>query len=178
MADFRIAYDFTQLNEGGATYTNRPTDRGGPTKFGITLATLVYWNFRHSLPKPTAVDVEQLREDLARQIYKELYWDPLLLDQVDSQPVATAIFDIGVNDGPGRSVCFAQRALGFNPAAVDGKVGPGTIAALNRIGTGVLPDFIRAVQDHYIQIVINDPTEITNLHGWLNRSLKLIALLV
>ena len=53
--------------EGG--YVNNPADRGGPTKFGITLKTLKAW--RGS--PVTAWGVEGLGEDEAREIYESEY---------------------------------------------------------------------------------------------------------
>ena len=55
--------------EGWPRYTNRPSDRGGPTKGGITLATLASWRKR----PVTATDVAALDEAEVRAIYRARY---------------------------------------------------------------------------------------------------------
>ena len=53
--------------EGGAAYTNRGDDRGGPTKYGITQGMLA----RARGHEVAAADVEALTEAEARTIYRE-----------------------------------------------------------------------------------------------------------
>jgi lysozyme family protein len=57
--------------EGWPKYTNRASDRGGPTKGGITLATLRAW--RAAQPYVSAADVEALTEAEVRTIYRHRY---------------------------------------------------------------------------------------------------------
>jgi lysozyme family protein len=122
--------------EGGGKYTNNPADKGGPTKFGITLATLQRWRKR----PVTAADVEALTESEARQIYRHLFViEPnftLVLDI--NVEIGIEVVDTGANMGPGVAATFLQRILNvFNARAkfypdlkVDGNVGPATAAAL------------------------------------------------
>lgn len=122
--------------EGGATYTNNPSDSGGPTKFGITQATLSKWRNR----SVTADDVKNLSEKEARQIYLARYWYVPGFNHVApiSPAIADELMDTGVNMGPARAVEFLQRILNafnnrgqFYPdLAVDGKLGPQSMAAL------------------------------------------------
>lgn len=93
-------YDFA-LNgllkdEGG--YTNHPSDPGGPTNFGITLA-----DYRKYINKNgTAEDVKNMTVLQAKSIYKKRYWDAVDADNLPSG-VDYAIFDYGVNSGVGRA---------------------------------------------------------------------------
>jgi lysozyme family protein len=177
MADFNTAYAYT-IEIEKRVFTNDPKDPGGPTKFGITLAVLASWNARNHLPTPTATDVENMSEELAIDIYRTDYWNALNLGQLYEQCVATAVFDMGVNDGPGTSARFLQQAAGFGPTAIDGKIGPTTIRFVNTIGRAILPHFIAYAQNHYVQKVVENPQLIRYLQGWMNRSQKLAALLV
>ncbi len=71
------------LRREGDRYTNHPADRGGPTKYGITLLTLAAYrdamNAGGEHPSATAADVERLTEVEARAIYSIVF-----LQQPDS----------------------------------------------------------------------------------------------
>jgi hypothetical protein len=54
--------------EGG--FVNHPADRGGPTNFGVTQATLASWRGREA----TIDDVRSLTIDEARDIYRTKYY--------------------------------------------------------------------------------------------------------
>jgi lysozyme family protein len=89
--------------EGG--YVNHPSDRGGPTNFGITEAVARAHGFSGSM--------RNLPRSEAAAIYKRLYWLRPRFDQVAkrSQAVAAELFDSGVNMGPSVAATFLQRAL-------------------------------------------------------------------
>lgn len=124
------------LRAEGSAYTNDPADSGGPTKYGITQATLSA--FRGYAVTPD--DVAELTEAEARQIYFKRYWlEPRInLLGAHSMKVAAEVMDTGVNAGPSVAVSMLQRALNaFNDRGqlyadlvVDGKAGPATAAAL------------------------------------------------
>ena len=105
--------------EGG--YVDHPQDRGGPTKFGITQATLS----RH-LGRPASFEeVHRLERTVAAQIYRRDYYG---LPQLDTLPdrIQPFMFDAAVNHGPGRAIRFVQQVCtdaGFGPLAVDGACG-------------------------------------------------------
>lgn len=93
-------------DEGG--YTNHPSDPGGPTNFGITLADARrYWK-----ADATAADVKAMDIGIAKSIYRVRYWDA---QQCSNLPpgVDYAIFDYGVNSGVGRSGKVLRRCLGL-----------------------------------------------------------------
>src|SRR2546421_8222803 len=56
------------LSEGG--YVNHPSDPGGPTNFGITLADYR----RYVKADGTAADVRAMKVEEARAIYHAKYW--------------------------------------------------------------------------------------------------------
>ncbi|KVR85823.1 putative peptidoglycan-binding domain-containing protein, partial [Burkholderia vietnamiensis] len=123
-------------------------------------------------------------------IYESRYWRRPKFDQVDaiSSTLAEKLFDIGVNTGPPTGVKFMQRALNvlnqnektFPDIAVDGGIGPMTIAALKTFlqqrgadGHRVLYGMIAAQQSvFYIETAERRPENEKFEYGWqLNRAL-------
>ena len=93
-------------HEGG--YVNHPSDPGGPTNFGITLAD--YRRYRK--PDATAADVRAMKVGDANAIYRAKYWNAQRCDQLPAG-VDYSIFDYGVNSGTGRSGKVLRRVLGL-----------------------------------------------------------------
>jgi len=109
-------------HEGG--YSNHPSDPGGPTKFGITIADYR----RHVMPNATAADVRAMRLDEAKAIYRAKYWAALRCDELPAG-LDYAVFDYGVNSGVGRARKVLQRLLGI---ADDDRIGDAMLAAAHR----------------------------------------------
>lgn len=116
-------------HEGG--YVNVATDRGGPTKYGITHTTLAAHRGVRSV---TAAQVKALTLAEAEDIYRKSYWAQ---SGGDVLPVGLdyAAFDFGVNSGPGRAVMVLQQVV---RVAADGKIGPQTLAAVKAYPGGVV----------------------------------------
>ena len=94
MADFDKIFE-SILHHEGRTFTDIKADRGGATKFGVTLATL-----QQLQPSATKEDVEDMDEDGAREIYLRL-WDEARADRLDiSEKAGAFYFDNYVNGGP------------------------------------------------------------------------------
>lgn len=158
--------DKTIAAEGGDQYTDRPNDRGGPTKFGVTLNTL-----KQVTPDATANDVKNLTEDSAKDIYTDLYWKA---GKIDSMPIQVQdlVFDMNVNHGLHGSGIILQRALNSlgSDVDVDGKIGNGTLNAMNDYDPKKLRDAIISQRTKWVEnIVKNDPSQQENLKGWKNR---------
>jgi len=110
-------------HEGGFANRPRREDPGGATKYGITLQTLREWR-----GEPVSIeDVRNLSRDEARRIYKVKYWDAVRGARLPAG-IDYAVFDFGVNSGPGRAVKYLQRLLGV---VADGIVGVQTLSAMN-----------------------------------------------
>ncbi len=107
-------------HEGG--YTHDPSDSGGPTNFGITIADYR----RYAKPGATAADVKAMTVDEAKVIYRAHYWDALACDSLPAG-VDYAVFDYGVNSGTSRAAKALQRLASV---ADDGVIGPVTLAAV------------------------------------------------
>lgn len=155
--------------EGG--YVNHPNDRGGPTNFGITQATLSNW-----LGRPATIDdVKRLKRIAAKKIYKERYFSG---PGIDRMPVAIQDFmtDAAVNHGPGRAIRMLQSVLnasGFPAGPVDGLCGPATLRACDKaqdkMGPWLLSALVEQRRMFYYLIVQRDPSQEAFLAGWMNR---------
>jgi len=108
-------------HEGG--FIDHPSDRGGPTKYGITLRTLRGWRDDETL---TADDVRALTEAEAREIYLARYWNPIRGDELPPG-VDLAVFDYAVNSGVRHAARELQAVVGVPQ---DGAIGRVTLAAV------------------------------------------------
>lgn len=112
-------------HEGG--YVDHPRDPGGATNFGITQRTLT--RIRQAYPKlGLPANVRNLTRDQAKVCYRVAYWEPIRGDQLPKH-FAFQLLDAYVNTSPDTVIRWAQRAAGV---ADDGKLGPITLAALQR----------------------------------------------
>ncbi len=157
---FDACLAFTLGEEGG--YADNPADPGGATNMGITLATYRQWSDN---PDLGATQVEGMTERTARAIYRALYWNPLRADALPAG-VDLSVFDMGVNAGIWGSARLLQRALGFTGEAVDGCVGPETLAAAARGDPRSLIDDLAERQAAYYRSLSDFATFGA---GWLRR---------
>ncbi|EAR52819.1 hypothetical protein OG2516_01294 [Oceanicola granulosus HTCC2516] len=117
--------------EGG--YVNDPDDPGGPTKFGVTLATLRRLGIDlDGDGRVTANDVRRLDRDRAVAIFVAHYFERPGIGELPA-PLQPSVFDMYVNSGA-NAVKILQRLLGQMrlPVAVDGIIGPETAGAAHR----------------------------------------------
>ena len=173
MAAFEPAVRVVLAHEGGYT-----VDTGGPTNYGITLATL-----RTMGPEFAdldgdgdidALDVRNLNRGQAEQVYKDKWWNPYGYAHIACQDAATKIFDLAVNMGPAQGHKIAQRALipCHEAVIIDGVIGPITTAAINRVPPGELLVAMRCLAaEFYCGLVRRNPDKYGKyLEGWLNRA--------
>ena len=170
MPDINQMIDDILRREGG--YVNNPADRGGPTKYGITQKTLSNYVGHMVL----ASDVENLSEDVARDIYERNYYVAPRIDRlpVEIQPF---IFDCAVNHGPRQAVKFVQSVCnqaGYQPPlSVDGAMGPNTRRAAEWAQQQMGPLFLKALLEerrNFYRLIVNArPSQAVFLKGWLNR---------
>lgn len=173
--DFAKAFKYTVLNEG--SYSDHPADRGGATsRFGVTQVELARWRKR----PVSKLDVRDMLEAEAKEIYETWYFKPLGCDRVQMSGVTIAMFDIGVVCGIGASALLTQRAanaLGCN-LTEDGHIGPKSIQAVNSFTQkSFITQFEKLVRRRFYGIVASRPSQIVFLKGWLNRSSRLLTLI-
>lgn len=120
--------------EGG--YVNVRTDRGGPTKYGITHRTLAR---SRGVKSVNAAAVKAMTIEEAEAIYRRSYWGP---SGGDVLPVGLdlAAFDFSVNSGPKTAVKKLQDVLkkgGVYAGTIDGWIGEGTLNGITKYTGGV-----------------------------------------
>lgn len=161
--------------EGG--FVDHPADRGGPTCWGVTEATAraAGWTGpMRGLPRTLALD-----------IYRRRYWlSPGLNRVAERAPtLAAELFDTGVNMGPTMAIGFLQRTLNamnreasdWPDMAVDGRIGPATLATLDRflarrgpLAEAVLTRACDALQgERYVRLAERRPANEAFLYDWL-----------
>lgn len=126
--------------EGG--YVNDPDDPGGATKHGVTIHTMRRLGLDLTGDgQVTTADVRRLTEEQAVAIFIDHYFEKPRIAELP-QPLHATVFDMYVNAGA-NAVKILQRLLrkmGFS-VAVDGVIGPRTIAATARAHASA-PDHI------------------------------------
>ena len=156
LTEFEEIIEVVLHHEGG--YVNDPDDPGGETNFGIA---------KRSHPD---VDIANLDEQGAKEIYKVHYWHKNRVDEMPDQ-LKHIYFDMCVNQGKGRAVKILQRAAVAKGAdiEVDGGLGPMTLAAVSNVEL----DRVRAYRvKYYADLVTRKPDLEKFYFGWFRRALE------
>lgn len=181
--------------EGG--FVDDPVDRGGATKYGISLRFLAAEGAFDEDADGKAdfdldmdgdidgQDIRRLTVGDARYLYHRCFWEPLRADELE-RPIGEMVFDQGVNGGLHAARKMLQQALNLCLAklgrpviGVDGVLGdketmPALVAVLKQAGSDALCEAYRtAVRDRYRAIVAANPSQKRFLRGWLARAEKL-----
>ena len=151
--------------EGG--YVDHPHDRGGPTNYGITRATLSAWR----KAPVTAEDVQRLTEAEARAIYLRQYVEAPGFDQIVDPRLRALLVDYGVHSGPRRAIMDLQRAAGVT---VDGTIGPQTLTAVAVQGADALRRSVLQARGRHLARLLSDPSQRVFAGGWLNRLMEFV----
>lgn len=167
-------FDALIAREGG--YVDHPSDRGGPTNWGITeqvARAFGYHGRMQDLPRP-----------VAKAIYIERYWEQPRFNLVNehSAAVAEEMLDTGVNMGQAVAASFLQRALNvlnleakiYPDIQVDGQIGRMTIASLRAFlghrgkdGHVVLFRMLDSQQGvRYIELAERRASQEAFVYGW------------
>lgn len=170
---FARAVNIVLQHEGG--YANEQGDRGGPTRYGISL------RFLQSMPDGDIdkdgdideQDVESLTRDQAIDFYWREFWLKFNYGKLADWKLAAKIFDLSVNMGPSRAHRLLQQALqslGFKVAA-DGKLGSATFRAANSAPRDALLSAVRSEAAGYYRLIAHiNPDQQKFLEGWLRRA--------
>lgn len=164
-------------------YSNNQNDSGGETMYGITKQVAEQYGYRG--------EMKCLPKTLAKQIYREKYWNPLQLDQIEriSPAIVKELLDTGINQGIGRAGEYLQISLNalnrqqrdYPDMKVDGQIGPTTIKNLGlfvgkraSMGETVLLRALNCLQGaFYINLSQNRTKDEDFLFGWLQNRVAL-----
>ena len=132
MSIFETAFAVVVGVEGG--YDASAHDPGNWTGGAVGRGVLRGTKFGISAAAYPSLDVDGLTLDQARVLYRAGYWNPLCGDLLPA-PVAMIAFDCAVNQGVSAARIILQQAA---DVAVDGAIGPVTVAAVNRASPAAL----------------------------------------
>lgn len=153
------------INAEGEKYTNRSNDRGGPTKFGVTLKTLRAYRKDDAL---TAEAVMKLTKSEAQDIYESEYAAPFSF--VECKELFSVLVNGGVNHGVGAMTKMLQQVVKVNP---DGDLGPVTRkAVIDMFLSDPVKLTCQVVAKRaalYAHIIVVDESQRANAAGWFNR---------
>lgn len=172
--------------EGG--FVDDAKDRGGATKFGISLRFakaegLVDANrdgFKDLDLNLDGVidgfDIRQLTADIAEALYFQHFWKGPGFWTLP-RPIDAALFDQAVNGGTTAAIRLLQRACSRCgvPLKDDGVLGPKTRAGVAEAirGGRLLEVYRTEAANRYAAIARADPTQKRFLNGWLARAKEL-----
>jgi lysozyme family protein len=107
-ANFARALSLVLKHEGG--WSDHPSDPGGATMKGVTLAT-----YRRYKPGATKEQLRAIDNSTLAFIYRAGYWNPIGGDTLASG-VDYAAFDFAVNSGQARARSYLLKAIGGTDA--------------------------------------------------------------
>lgn len=167
MASFNTAINIVLDHEGG--YQNNPNDTGNYNSRGDLIGT----NYGISAPvlesylsyPPTVNTMRNLSLSIAKDIYRNKFWNRIKGDQINSQPIANIFFDGHVNHG-NTGIRMMQDVLGVPR---DGVVGPQTLQAINTGNERAIYLNYKATRRQFYQKISQRPGQSVFLTGWLRR---------
>ncbi len=148
-------------------YVDHPADKGGPTRWGVTLDTLSEWR-----GKPVDhEDVRMLSQEEAKSIYRDRYIvKPGFAELPD--PLRGLVVDCAVNHGVTRAAQWLQKAAGI---AADGIIGPASQSALAVCDTNILYRKVLATRIRFFgRIVTDNPKQAVFAAGWNARAASFV----
>ena len=174
--NFEYAVSIVLQNEGG--YVNHKNDKGGATKYGISL------NFlkanRIDINKDGIIDnndVMILDIQTAKQIYYDNFWRKAKCNLITDKHLASNVLDTAVMSGVSKAIKLLQQSLNKLGAnlSVDGVLGQKTIDALVKQDPVILNNtLVNERISYYESIAITNPTQKVFLRGWINRAKRFL----
>ena len=147
-------------------YTNNKKDKGGPTKYGITLATWRKVGYdKNGDGVLNEEDVKLLTKDDFHRVFKQNFWNACKADKIQDQSVANMLVDFAYNSGVKRAATYLQLTLGIT---ADGIIGNKTLFAINKSNGKRLFERFKKTREDYLKSIAKG-TQKTHLNGWLRR---------
>ena len=163
----------------GVKFTITQYDRGGATKFGITLMT--YKDYCKSQLTfcdkngdriLNAFDLSLTTLNDVKPIYRKNYWNRVKADLIQNQALAEAITDIVINCGFKQGQKHIQAVQRFIKVKPDGILGIKTIEKINKANARKVYLIIYEYRvRYYTKLGVGNQKKFKQ--GWLNRILNL-----
>lgn len=167
MAKFQTAFAITiDDNHESSRFQKDPGDSGNWTGGEVGKGELKGTKYGISAAQYPELDIENMTADQAASIYRETYWKQHYSD-IESQPVANKLFDMGVLFWVATAVKVLQTVLSI-PA--DGVFGPDTVAHVNGADpVSLLAAFKTGMVTHATAITDAKPEKRKYWGGWVRR---------
>ena len=167
MANIVMFFPKLMRLEGGEKYTETPGDKGGATKFGVTLAAWKGIGYdKGGDGDIDSNDIKLLELKDAIMALKVGYWDRWRADAIKNQSLAELLVDWVWTSGKW-GIVIPQKVFGVE---ADGRVGMQTITAVNNNINQFTFDKIKEMRVSFTyNIVDKNPDQSKFLKGWLNR---------
>lgn len=163
-----FSFALTALFEAEGGYSDHPDDTGGKTRFGVTERLARAYGYEG--------EMRLLPRELAEKIYRDEFWNPLRLYEIESRFIAAEVLDTAVNMGPYQGARILQEGANLMGAElkVDGIIGDKTLAAVN----GLIPRYEKHLYQalnglqfvRYLELYKSNPTKRGPfIRGWMVR---------
>lgn len=137
------------IRREGNEYSDRPADRGGPTKYGITLATLqAYWP-----GMPSVDDLKAMTEAQARTLLEHRYIYAPQFNRIENEVLRELMVDTGVQHGQVTAIRMLQTCMALT---VDGILGPISIDVVNKHPVHTFFGVLAARNTFYGELIAHD----------------------
>jgi len=147
--------------EGG--YVNHPADRGGPTKYGITIANYRRWTKNL---KATAEELARITVDDALKFYR-WYFAECKIDDLPSELLPLALDLCALHSTRGVDVILDRVANFYDSSRPRGQVFHGLVEQFGPLTTEALITLSRVA--YFRELCNLNPNQKAFLLGWLNR---------
>lgn len=185
---FEKAFEYMLENEGG--FVNDKDDKGGATKYGVSLRLMKsmfdqgsIWLDLHEDGKIDEKDVMKLSLDDAKKIYYDEFWCRGIDKVAEINPdIGIKLFDMAVNLGVGQAVKLFQKNLDilshyeYN-ILYDGIIGPKTLTGIKSIScyryqSNLMEDLACDLIEYYQVLCVKNSSMYKYLVGWTKRALR------
>lgn len=162
MAEFSKYAPKLKNLEGGWVLVNHPSDPGGHTLCGVTLAT--YRQFYGS--DKTVEDLKKMHSYEWEAIMRT-YWNRCRGSQIENQSIAELFVDWHINAGV-NAIKQVQKMFYIK---ADGIVGPVTLRYLNSPNREIIFNRLKDRREQYYYNLVRSNRKLgVFLNGWLNRT--------
>jgi lysozyme family protein len=174
MANYADIVGKTLVFEGG--YQNYANDSANYTKDKTLVGTnrgisaIAYEQYLGR--KPTVADMKAITPEIAKQVYKKLFWDKMLGDQIQNNSVAWIMFDSLIATGNLKLVRSGINQV--RPGSVDEGTAPFNAKTIQVVNSSDQKKLFEAVKNLNIaqrkRLAEQNPSKYGMfLKGWLNR---------